>query len=157
MFYRLHGFFSLYVLKNSFSPSLKGGIFLLVFWSFLTQSSRRFCEMMPFLSSQRNIVDILESTRIFNAKNVQKIKLVAEHRLKVCERSSRSLSFKNKRCLSLSKATCNKKCCARIQSKSEVIHFEIYFLIFEIFLEKEERKSKCWGIEKGNGRSIFIL
>ena len=34
---------------------------------------------------------------------------------------------------------------------------EFYFLIFEIFLEKEERKSKCWGIEKGNGRSIFIL
>ena len=62
--------FSLYVLKNSFSPSLKGGIFLLVFWSFLTQSSRRFCEMMAFLSSQRNIRDVLESTRIFNAKNV---------------------------------------------------------------------------------------
>ena len=41
-----------------------GGIFLLIFWSYLTQSSRRFCEMMVFLSSQRNIRDVLESTRI---------------------------------------------------------------------------------------------
>ena len=34
---------------------------------FITQTSRRFCEMMAFLSSQRNIIDVLESTRIFNA------------------------------------------------------------------------------------------
>ena len=33
----------------------------------ISQSPRRFCEMIPFLSSQRNIRDVLESTRIFNA------------------------------------------------------------------------------------------
>ena len=44
-----------------------GGIFLLGFGVSITQSSRRFCEMMAFLSSQRNIRDVLESTRIFNA------------------------------------------------------------------------------------------
>ena len=41
-----------------------GGIFLLGFGVSITQSSRRFVEMMPFLSSQRNIRDVLESTRI---------------------------------------------------------------------------------------------
>ena len=41
-----------------------GGIFVFVF---ISQSPRRFCEMMAFLSSQRNIIDVLESTRIFNA------------------------------------------------------------------------------------------
>ena len=40
----------------------------IVFYKFfITQSPRRFCEMMAFLSSQRNIIDVLESTRIFNA------------------------------------------------------------------------------------------
>ena len=37
------------------------GIFVFVF---ISQSPRRFCEIIPFLSSQRNIVDVLESTRI---------------------------------------------------------------------------------------------
>ena len=60
-----------FIEKNSFPrPCLRrrsgtvGGIFLHIFWSYLTQSPRRFCEMIPFLSSQRNIVDVLESTRI---------------------------------------------------------------------------------------------
>ena len=30
----------------------------------ISQSSRRFCEMMAFLSSQRNIRDVLKSARI---------------------------------------------------------------------------------------------
>ena len=33
-------------------------------FALISQSSRRFVEMMPFLSSQRNIRDVLESTRI---------------------------------------------------------------------------------------------
>ena len=41
-----------------------GGIFLLGFGVSITQSSRRVVEMMAFLSSQRNIRDVLESTRI---------------------------------------------------------------------------------------------
>ena len=36
-----------------------GGIFLLGFGVSITQSSRRFCEIMAFLSSQRNIGDVL--------------------------------------------------------------------------------------------------
>ena len=35
------------------------GIFLLGFGVSITQSSRRFCEMILFLSSQRNIRDVL--------------------------------------------------------------------------------------------------
>ena len=49
-----------------------GGIFLLGFGVSITQSSRRFCEIMPFLSSQRNIVDVLESTRILMQKMFRK-------------------------------------------------------------------------------------
>ena len=41
-----------------------GGIFLFGFGVSITQSSRRFVEMMPFLSSQRNIRDVLKSARI---------------------------------------------------------------------------------------------
>ena len=41
-----------------------GGIFLLGFGVSITQSSRRFVEMMAFLSSQRNIRDVLKSARI---------------------------------------------------------------------------------------------
>ena len=42
---------------------------------FITQTSRRFCEMMAFLSSQRNIIDVLESTRIFNAIEIMCLRL----------------------------------------------------------------------------------
>ena len=48
------------------------GIFV---FALITQSSRRFVEMMPFLSSQRNIRDVLESTRIFNAIEIMCLRL----------------------------------------------------------------------------------
>ena len=84
MLYRVHGFNAIEIMclretkafieKNSFPrPCLRlrsgtvGGIFLFGFGVFITQSPRRFCEMMAFLRSQRNILDVLESTRIFNA------------------------------------------------------------------------------------------
>ena len=61
-----------FIEKNSFPrPCLRlrsgtlGGIFLFGFGGSITQSSRRFVEIIAFLSSQRNIRDVLESTRIF--------------------------------------------------------------------------------------------
>ena len=48
------------------------GIFV---FALITQSSRRFVEMMAFLSSQRNIIDVLESTRIFNAIEIMCLRL----------------------------------------------------------------------------------
>ena len=76
MFNRVHGFNAIeimclrqaqaFVEENSFPrPCLRlrsgtvGGIFLLGFGVSITQSSRRFVEMMAFLSSQRNIRDVL--------------------------------------------------------------------------------------------------
>ena len=41
-----------------------GGIFLFGFGVSISQSPRRFVEMIPFLSSQRNIRDVLKSARI---------------------------------------------------------------------------------------------
>ena len=55
------------VIKNLVAELVEatvGGIFLLGFGVSITQSSRRFVEMMAFLSSQRNIRDVLWSTRI---------------------------------------------------------------------------------------------
>ena len=51
------------------------GIFVFGFGVSITQSPRRFCEMIPFLSSQRNIRDVLESTRIFNAIEIMCLRL----------------------------------------------------------------------------------
>ena len=55
-----------FIEKNSFPrPCLRlrsgtlGGIFLFGFGVSIIQSSRRFCEIMAFLSSQRNIGDVL--------------------------------------------------------------------------------------------------
>ena len=81
MFYRVHGFNAIEIMclretnafieKNSFPrPCLRlrsgtvGGIFLFGFGGSITQSSRRVVEIIAFLSSQRNIRDVLESTRI---------------------------------------------------------------------------------------------
>ena len=69
------------------------GIFVFIL---ITQSSRRFCEMMAFLSSQRNIIDVLESTRIFNAIEIMCLRQAQAPRweLRMCLRQAQAPSNK---------------------------------------------------------------